>query len=168
MQIEKICETGPATCKTSKFSIEAHIGYCFYFKWGGCPNDLEHIKDPGEQEKYPTPNYELQGPEIQDPNAEYKYELWPFDIRRQMLTKKAKDRISQDQPITPITFTGSKLSATPQRKTTKIQALLQTPTQEEEDQTQEQQQQLQQLKHQQHKLKQQLYRLIQHTPNIKF
>nr|UGV38342.1 MAG: ORF1 [TTV-like mini virus] len=168
MQIEKICETGPATCKTSKFSIEAHIGYCFYFKWGGCPNDLEHIKDPGEQEKYPTPNYELQGPEIQDPNAEYKYELWPFDFRRQMLTKKAKDRISQDQPITPITFTGSKLSATPQRKTTKIQALLQTPTQEEEDQTQEQQQQLQQLKHQQHKLKQQLYRLIQHTPNIKF
>nr|UGV37793.1 MAG: ORF1 [TTV-like mini virus] len=161
-EIENICKTGPYVAKTSVNSIEAHADYTFYFKWGGCPNDLEHITDPSDQRHYPVPNQILQGPEIQDPNGDPKQELYCFDFRRCMLTKKAADRIKKDSTTTQFTFTGTKMQSSP----TKIQT--QDPSSEEEETETPPQLQLQQLKRQQHKLRQQLRLLLTHTPNVKF
>nr|UGV37362.1 MAG: ORF1 [TTV-like mini virus] len=165
LQIEKICKTGPLTPKTSKFSIEGHINYSFYFKWGGCPNDLENITDPGEQTKWPLPNNLVQGPEIQDPESPVEYELWPFDIRRQQITQRAADRIKKDKTTEKTSFSGTAMSAEPQIST-QTKALLQTPTQEEEKETSIEQ--LQQLRLQRQQLQLQLRQLISQTPSIKF
>ncbi len=132
-KIENICETGPGTAKTSATSIEAHIKYCFYFKWGGCPNELENITDPGEQPHFPVPNNELQGPEIQDPNTDYTKELWPWDIRREMLTKRAAERIKKDSKTETSFTTGSKLGATTATTTTTNK--IPTQIQETKDET---------------------------------
>nr|UGV36659.1 MAG: ORF1 [TTV-like mini virus] len=168
LSVEFICESGPGTVKTSTNSIEAHMRYCFYFKWGGCPNDLENIVDPGEQKHYPVPHTELQGPEIQDPTSDYRNEIWPWDVRHQTLTKRAAKRIKTDFTSEQSLFTDSSLQADPQRTETlqQISTFNETQTSEEEEETPELQ--LQQLKRTQRKLKLRIKRLIKQTPNIKF
>nr|UGV36377.1 MAG: ORF1 [TTV-like mini virus] len=161
-EIENICKTGPYVAKTSTNSIEAHAHYTFYFKWGGCPNDLEHITDPSDQRHYPVPSNFLQGPEIQDPNWDPKKELYSFDFRRDMLTDKAAKRIKKDSETTPFTFTGTKMQASPAK------AQAQDPSSEEEETETPPELQLQLLKRQQHKLRHKLRQLLIHTPNIKF
>nr|UGV37389.1 MAG: ORF1 [TTV-like mini virus] len=165
MSIENICKTGPGVPKTSKNSIEAHANYSFYFKWGGCPNDLEHITDPADQKHYPVPNNFLQGPTIQNPNADPTKELYCFDFRREMLTERAAKRIKKDEKSETFTFTGSKLQAEP--TTYKEDQETQETSTEEEEAT-PLQQQLQLLKKQQSKLKHKLKRLMFHTPTIKY
>nr|UGV37841.1 MAG: ORF1 [TTV-like mini virus] len=171
-QIENICETGPGTAKTSTQSIEAHCGYCFYFKWGGCPNELENITNPGAQTHYPVPNQELQGPEIQDPKWDPTKDIWPWDVRRQMLTKKGTKRITDYKEIEMPSFTGSKLSTTATSQTTlqKVPTQDLSSTEEEEETTSEQihQQQLDHLKRKQHKLRLQLKQIISQTVNLKY
>nr|UGV37386.1 MAG: ORF1 [TTV-like mini virus] len=169
LTIENICQTGPLVAKTSSQSIEAHMQYCFYFKWGGCPNDLENIIDPGKQKHYPVPNNILQGPEIQDPSSDYRHEIWPFDIRHQTLTKRGAKRIKQDFTTEIFSSTDSALqSGTAFETTKKAPTLLQTSSEEETEETQEQEQQLQYLRRKQHKLKRQLRQLISQTQNIKY
>lgn len=166
--IENICETGPGTCKTSNFSIEAHCKYSFYFKWGGCPNELQHITDPADQKHYPVPNNLLQGPEIQDPKTTPTKELYDFDWRRQMLTERAAKRIKKDSSHEKSSFTDpsrSKMQTETQTEQ-KIPTFHQTSSEEEEETDMEQQ--LLQLKLKQHRLKLKLRRLITHTPNIKY
>nr|UGV37981.1 MAG: ORF1 [TTV-like mini virus] len=169
LSIENICSTGPGVARTSATSIEAHAKYCFYFKWGGCPNDLENIIDPGDQKHYPVPNNELQGPEIQDPKSDYKHEIWPFDVRHQMLTKRAAKRIRQDSDSEKTFFTDTKLQSEP--TTTALLSQISTPEQtstEEEEETTPNQQQLQHLKRTQYKLKRRIKSLILQTPRIKY
>nr|UGV36919.1 MAG: ORF1 [TTV-like mini virus] len=171
LSIENICESGPGVAKTTTNSIEAHCRYCFYFKWGGCPNDLENIIDPSKQPHYPVPNQELQGPEIQDPESDARNEIWPFDVRHQMLTTKGAKRIKTDFKSTKYSFTDSKLQASPttQERLSKIPTQDQTSTSEEEEETPEQQQQqLQLLKRTKYKLKRRIQQLMSQTPNIKF
>nr|UGV38727.1 MAG: ORF1 [TTV-like mini virus] len=148
-QIENICQTGPGTVKTFADSIEAHMGYCFYFKWGGCPNDLENITDPADQPHFPIPNNELEGPEIQDPNYNYTTDIWPWDIRRQIITKRAAERIKKATETEMSTFTGTKMGATAAIETThKIPPpQVYTETQKEEEKTPEQQQLLNLKRH---------------------
>nr|UGV36069.1 MAG: ORF1 [TTV-like mini virus] len=167
MSIENICKTGPGVAKTTTQSIEAHMYYRFYFKWGGCPNDLEQITDPGEQKHYPVPNKELQGPEIQDPNTDPKQELYEFDFRRDIITSKAAKRIKKDSKYEKLSSTDSamQLEPTTTRTLQKIPTQIPSSTEEEEEETQIQ---LQQLKHKQRKLRKQLQQLIRQTPNIKF
>nr|UGV36796.1 MAG: ORF1 [TTV-like mini virus] len=167
--IENICETGPGTAKTSTQSIEAHAKYCFYFKWGGCPNELENITDPGKQTHWPVPNNELQGPEIQDPDYDYTTDIWPFDIRRHTITKRATERIKKDRPLKIPSFTGSKLSATTTAQETinQIPTFSETPAQEEEKETSEQQQLLQ-LRTTQQQLRQQLKKILSQTVKLKY
>nr|UGV36907.1 MAG: ORF1 [TTV-like mini virus] len=162
-QIETICETGPFTAKTYNNSIEAHCEYRFYLKWGGCTTDVQHITDPGEQEHFPVPNYQLQGPEIQDPEQDPKNEIWNFDIRRHMLTARAAKRIKTDFSTPKITLTGSALSADIKQAPSSPQ---ETPTPEEEETTP--QQQLQLLRDHQRKLRKQLRKLLKTTPHFKY
>nr|UGV37812.1 MAG: ORF1 [TTV-like mini virus] len=166
--IENICETGPGTCKTFDKSIEAHCKYSFYFKWGGCPNELQHITDPADQRHYPVPNNQLQGPQIQDPKTTPTKELYDFDWRREMLTERAAKRIKKDSKHEKFFITDSgtsKLSSETQAHQ-KIPTFNETSSEEEEET--EMEQQLLQLKHKQHKLKNKLRQLISHTPNIKY
>ncbi len=164
-QIENICETGPYTAKTTTNSIEAHCYYRFYFKWGGCTTNIQNITDPGDLPHYTVPNNFIQGPQIQDPSEDPKNEIWDFDIRRHFITDSAATRIKTDYKPAKIAFTGSTLSAEPTTNET-LQALNQTPTQEEEETTPEQQLQL--LRDHRHQLRQQLRQLLKQTPSLKY
>lgn len=53
--IEDLLMCGPGVCKL-KQNIHAHLGYSFYFKWGGNPTTMENIYDPSTQPNYPLPN----------------------------------------------------------------------------------------------------------------
>nr|UGV37785.1 MAG: ORF1 [TTV-like mini virus] len=169
-EIENICQTAPGTAKTSNQSIEAHCLYSFYFKWGGCPNELENITDPGKQIHFPVPNKELQGPEIEDPNIHYTEQIWPFDIRRETITKRASERIKKGKITEMPSFTGSKLSATTTTIETNqiLPTQVQTETSEEKKETSEQQQQLQHLKLLNHQLRQRLTQILSQTANLKY
>ncbi len=163
MQIETICETGPFTAKTYNSSIEAHCEYRFYLKWGGCTTDVQHITDPGEQEHFPVPNNQLQGPEIEDPQQDPKNQVWSFDIRRHMLTKAAAKRITKDYSSPTIPFTGSTMSAEAKQSPPSPQ---ETETPEETETSPEQQLQL--LRDHQRQLRKQLRKLLKTTPHFKY
>nr|UGV38322.1 MAG: ORF1 [TTV-like mini virus] len=167
-QLENICETGPGTAKTTTNSIEAHMLYSFYFKWGGCPNELENITDPGKQIHYPVPNIELQGPEIENPETDPKTQIWPWDVRRHMLTKKGAKRITETKELKVPSLTGSKLSAT--TSTIETQQQISTWKEETQKETQETSQQLQllNLQHNNNKLRQRLTTLLSQTANLKY
>nr|UGV34768.1 MAG: ORF1 [TTV-like mini virus] len=168
LAIEYICESGPGTVKTSTNSIEAHMNYCFYFKWGGCPNDLENIIDPGEQKHYPVPHTKLQGPEIQDPTTDPRNEIWPFDVRHQTLTKRGAKRIKTDFTSETSLFTATSLQSEP-KPTETIQKIPQWETETtSEEETETQEQQLQHLQRTKRKLQLRIKRLIKQTPNIKY
>nr|UGV35362.1 MAG: ORF1 [TTV-like mini virus]UGV36744.1 MAG: ORF1 [TTV-like mini virus]UGV37081.1 MAG: ORF1 [TTV-like mini virus]UGV37169.1 MAG: ORF1 [TTV-like mini virus]UGV37522.1 MAG: ORF1 [TTV-like mini virus] len=167
IEIDNICKTGPGTIKTSKFSIESHLKYSFYFKWGGCPNDLENIEDPAKQDKYTTPNNQLQTIEIQDPMSDPKQQIWPSDIRRHMLTKRAAKRIMSVSTPEKITVTGSKLQASPSKSQTTWETTSQETSPQKETET-DPQQQLKRIKLHNKHLKQQLRQLISQCPNIKY
>nr|UGV36925.1 MAG: ORF1 [TTV-like mini virus] len=167
-QIENICQTGPGTVKTSTQSIEAHIRYCFYFKWGGCPNEIEKITDPADQPHFPVPNNVLQGPEIQDPTWDSRNDIWPWDMRRGILTTKATDRIKKAKDIKIPSLTGSKMGAQTTIQTTIIPpSQLQTQTSEETQETSEQQQ-LQHLRTTNNNLRQRLTQILLQTANLKY
>nr|UGV37392.1 MAG: ORF1 [TTV-like mini virus] len=100
--INNILMSGPATPKTQSKSIEAHVGYNFRFKWGGCPAPMQDIYDPCSQTKYPIPNTLIQGPEITHPETSKFTEIYDFDERRQTLTKKAAKRLAESH-CTPLT-----------------------------------------------------------------
>lgn len=169
ISIDNICKSGPGTVKTSTLSVECHCNYCFYFKWGGCPNDLQNIQDPAEQTKYPIPNNQLQEIEIDDPKTDPKTCVWPFDLRRGIITKKCSSRIRKDSETDSITFTDSKLQATP--CLTESHQILQTQdtsSTEEEEKTTTNEQLLLRLRKQRRKLQQQLQQLMYQTPTIKY
>lgn len=105
-----ISVTGPYAPKINfTKSIETHLLYKLFFKWGGCPAPMEQIADPANQEKFPTPNNLLQTLEIQDPETPKEYTLWEWDERRDMLTGKATKRIKlYQEPTNYFTEFGAK------------------------------------------------------------
>nr|UGV36468.1 MAG: ORF1 [TTV-like mini virus] len=94
--IEGLLQTGPAVCKSEQQkSIQAHMKYNFFFKWGGNPSNMEKIFDPTAQPAYPIPNL-LQGHnEIISPATNISNFIYDWDTRRDMLTKAAENRIKQ-------------------------------------------------------------------------
>lgn len=102
--INNICLSGPGTVKLPpQVSCEAHVKYKFRFKLGGQPAPMSILTKPDEQPKYPIPNNLLQTPSLQSPTMPFTQLLWNFDERRQQITKKATERITEYQP-TETTF----------------------------------------------------------------
>lgn len=162
--IDDICKSGPGTIKTSTNSIEAHCSYSFYFKWGGCPKQLENIEDPCNQPKYPIPSNQLQTVEIQDPISSPTKELYQFDFRRHLITASAAERIKKDSKPTTSLFTdATKWSANPHQSETEEED--ETPTQETETETL--QQLLLQQQRDQRRLQRNILKLLKTTPQLK-
>lgn len=103
--LNEICTAGPGTIKLQKdASAEAHFGYNFHFKLGGCPAAMETICDPIKQPKYPVPNNQLQTPSLQSPETPLQTYLYTFDERRGILTEPAAKRIRKDYETEKIVF----------------------------------------------------------------
>jgi hypothetical protein len=162
--IDDICKSGPGTIKTSTNSIEAHCAYSFYFKWGGCPKQLENIEDPCNQPKYPIPSNQLQTVEIQDPISSPTKELYQFDFRRHLITASAAERIKKDsKPSTSLFTDATKWSANPHHSETEEED--EAPTQETETETLKQL--LLQQQRDQRRLQRNILKLMKTTPQLK-
>nr|UGV38323.1 MAG: ORF1 [TTV-like mini virus] len=98
--INNICAAGPGTIKLpSNTSAEGHIGFSFYFKIGGCAQDIKEIEDPEQQPDIPTPNNILTPTSLQSPKTSLENFIYSFDWRRGYLTDKAIQRIKQSEAI---------------------------------------------------------------------
>nr|UGV38801.1 MAG: ORF1 [TTV-like mini virus] len=148
-------QSGPFTPKINRSElIQADMNYKFYFKWGGCPAPMENIVSPCDQEKYPVPNNQQQGFEIQDPSTEKEYFLYEWDQRRDQITKTCAKRIKKDSKSD---FSITELPAFDVPIQTSQAESEKEETSEEEDSPL--QQQLYQLRQQQKLLRKQLLRL---------
>nr|UGV42369.1 MAG: ORF1 [TTV-like mini virus] len=158
--IDKVCMAGPGTCK-SKLSIQAKMDYNFFFKWGGSSTTMETIADPSKQPSYPTPNNIDARLQIENPALNPETMLFPWDIRRDICTKKSIERLTnypkfdETSPFLTESWTNPK---PPEKPTEIIQALLEAQTTEKEKETKLQL--LQQLRDKQQLLNQQLQQLI--------
>lgn len=166
VSINDICKSGPGTPKMdSKKTVEAKCEYTFYFKVGGNPAQIEKIKDPTEQGKWPIPTANNLFPpnSLQSPTSPVEYFLYNFDQRGHELTKSAFERITKDWELTKCSFTdGNLLSKSCADSPPTLQAL-----QEEDHQTQTQEEteaslfeQLVQQRHKQRVLKQRIFQLM--------
>nr|UGV37214.1 MAG: ORF1 [TTV-like mini virus] len=148
-------ESGPFSPKINRSqSIQANMKYCFYFKWGGCPTQMEDIISPCNQDKFPIPRKGQPGYEIQDPKTSKTHFLYEWDEKDGVITKKCAKRLKTHAKITSLS-TGA---------TTAVPLKTQTPesseTETEEENEEEVQQQLLQLRHQHNQLQQQFNKLI--------
>nr|UGV42429.1 MAG: ORF1 [TTV-like mini virus] len=173
MSLEEICMSGPGTSKPKTKSIQAHVKYTCFFKWGGCPANMETATNPATQPTYPLPDHFQKAYEIQDPGTHPEKYLYDFDEQKGLLKKTATDRITKDSKFEKLVLTDGtshiRSKFNPPAKTTQttykeiLQTLLETPPEKEEEQTL--QQQLNQQREQQQLLKQRLYQLM--SLNIK-
>nr|UGV39601.1 MAG: ORF1 [TTV-like mini virus] len=148
--INLICQCGPGTPKLNgRNSVEAKIDYTFYFKFGGSPPTMSTVDDPADQPTYPIPNNISEGLKIQSPAMPIQSFLYHFDTKRDIITKKAADRIKKDWPTKPTMFTDGTSAFTTE--------IHQTQTENEEKETEET---LLQLLEQQHQQQQQLKQRI--------
>nr|UGV37135.1 MAG: ORF1 [TTV-like mini virus] len=152
--IENLLQTGPAVCKNEQQkSVQAHMKYHFYFKWGGNPSSMEKIYDPTAQPTYPIPNT-IKGPdEIDDPTTSITEYLYSWDTRRDFLTKQAEKRIKQSSSPEISLFTDG-IQFGDQKESTQT-------TQEKEAQKEKEKELLQQL-HLIEQFNQQLRHRFQH------
>nr|UGV37326.1 MAG: ORF1 [TTV-like mini virus] len=155
--VSLFAESGPFSPKINRSQcIQANMQYIFYFKWGGCPANMDSIVPPCNQEKFPIPNQGLPGPEVQDPKTSKLHYLYAFDERHEQLTKKCVQRLKQNSD-SELYFTGA-CNLCPPLKTTQTE---EDETQTEEETETQMQNQLLQLQWEQHQLKQQLNRIKQ-------
>nr|UGV36661.1 MAG: ORF1 [TTV-like mini virus] len=150
---------GPGVARPpSDNAVQAKMTYQFYFKWGGCPRQLEKVYDPSQQIKWATPNQRLQGLQIKDPKTSPETYFYPWDTRYDYITKKGLERVKKytetDETLLSIQ-TGCKSS--PETLETLKEAEDQTSDSEEEKASL--QQQLRHLRHRQQQLKQLLLTL---------
>nr|UGV35231.1 MAG: ORF1 [TTV-like mini virus] len=158
--ISKLTATGPATVKLpDNISTEAHMGYTFYFKLGGCPPPMDEVCDPGKQPDFPTPSNIIPTTLLQDPETPIQYYLSSFDERRGLLTETAAKRLKTDWLTTESLFKTSGKSSLdfpgPQTETFSDE---ETPTEEKDPQTL--QLQLQYQRRKQRKLQQRILELM--------
>nr|UGV39253.1 MAG: ORF1 [TTV-like mini virus] len=145
-----LAESGPFSPKiNTSETIQANMGYSFFFKWGGCPGNMEEIISPCQQERFPIPNNEQPGFTIQDPKTPKTHYLYKWDEKDGILTKKASKRLKTDSDHEFSISDGTKLLPPVQTHETS-----EDETSETEESETPLQQQLQQLRHQ--------YRQIQH------
>uniref|UniRef100_A0AAU7SSP2 Capsid protein n=1 Tax=Betatorquevirus 009A TaxID=3163410 RepID=A0AAU7SSP2_9VIRU len=152
--IDEICASGPGAPKINHSrSIQAKMLYQFYFKWGGCPAPMQEIKDPCQQGKFPIPNKEQYGLEIEDPKVSKYSHLYYFDEKQEQLTKRAAKRLKSTTIFDESFTDGNKLNPPPKTLSEESEK---SETEEETHQTPEQLQQLKLLrslrKHIRHRL----------------
>nr|UGV38947.1 MAG: ORF1 [TTV-like mini virus] len=134
--IENLLMTGPAVARPAEGeSIQAHLQYQFFFKWGGNPSTLETIYDPNIQPVTPDPSFGLQNHEIISPTTSIENFIYNWDTRRDLLTQAATDRITKIPTNFQYVFTDGTTTSTdlqiPQQKETQA-----TTTQEEKEEDQ--------------------------------
>nr|UGV34454.1 MAG: ORF1 [TTV-like mini virus] len=111
--IENLLMSGPSVYKgTEVDNIQAHLQYDFSLKWGGNPAYIETIADPAQQPIYPSPIGNLLSNEINNPESSIFSELYNFDVRREMLTNKAIERLTKDSPSNIPMFTDGTIHST--------------------------------------------------------
>lgn len=160
LTIDKICMTGPGTCKSTQ-NIQAHMLYNFFFKWGGSSTTMETIADPSKQPAYPIPNNISQPIQIENPATNPETLCYPWDIRRDMCTKKFIKRLTDYEPIDETLLFSTESWTNPKaQETTKdiLQTLIETQTEKEEKENKIRI--LNQLRSKQQQLNQQLQQLI--------
>nr|UGV38202.1 MAG: ORF1 [TTV-like mini virus] len=154
--LTNLCKSGPGTPKLgTKKTVEAKCQYTFYFKVGGNPAQMEHIKNPADQGKWPIPttNNIFQTPSLQSPTQPIEYFLYNFDQKRHELTTTAIQRITKNWELTKALLTDgttSKCDTDPQQALQTLQDLQNQETETEEKETSlfEQLRQQQQLQRQ--------------------
>nr|UGV34486.1 MAG: ORF1 [TTV-like mini virus] len=158
-----ICLSGPGTPHIEPgVTTEAKIQYKFFFKWGGEIPEPDTTENPSDKPYYPIPNNILSTTSLQNPTQAPEYYLYSFDTRKDMLTKKAAQRLKKDWGTEKTTF-----SITEPRfsETTQIQTPQEETTSEEEEE-EDLYHQLQLQRHKQHKLKQRIRLILQQIQNI--
>lgn len=104
--IEQLLMSGPAVVKAPEVkNIQAHLHYDFSLKWGGNPAFLESVQDPAQQPIYPNPFGNLLSNEVTNPDTSIYTQLYNFDVRRNILTSKAIERLTKDSKTDPTLFT---------------------------------------------------------------
>ncbi len=166
VSINTLATSGPATPKPPyKTSFEAHCRYKIRFKWGGCPSTIEKIYDPCNQQIYPLPDPQLQTLQIENPETPIEAGLYDFDVRRDIITKKAADRITkyketktdiQTFETGPRSLSSNLATKTPQT----LQEELQTDTSDSEEEKAPIQLQLRHQRRKQRQLKQRILQLL--------
>nr|UGV37363.1 MAG: ORF1 [TTV-like mini virus] len=148
-------QSGPGAPKINRSQcVQAKMLYSFKLKWGGCPAPMEIIDNPCDQDKFPVPNKEQQGPSIESPTTPKEYYLYDWDQRAGLITKKCAKRIKKDSDVGKSFTGGSTLDLQVQAQTSED-----SETETEEEAQTPLQQQLQQLRYRQRQLKLQLYKL---------
>lgn len=95
-KVNEIGSSGPGTIKLpANVSCEGHIKFRFYFKLGGCAQEQKNIENPEDQPVFPTPGNLLRSTSLQNPATPMQNFLYSFDWRRDLLTQKAKERITK-------------------------------------------------------------------------
>lgn len=121
LTINSICLSGPA-CPRPPWDhyLQAQCKYTMYFKWGGCPKDLQKAYNPCSQSIWPTPDNKYGRSEVQNPNIFPQTELYSWDWEKDYVTESAIARIQRYTEIDPTLFsiTGSKNNPPALQKTT--------------------------------------------------
>nr|UYM03212.1 MAG: ORF1 [Anelloviridae sp.] len=157
--INNILMTGPGVIKAEGTqSIQAFLKYYSFFKWGGEPAAMENIADPNSQPISPTPNNFAFINEITNPETNIENLLYKWDIRRDTITPKGLQRITESPTNDFSMFSDGRTTSTdlPQKTTPQTQTTEKT----QEETLLLNLQQLQQLNSQ---LQQQFQRLRQLT-----
>nr|UGV33979.1 MAG: ORF1 [TTV-like mini virus] len=164
--IEDLLMCGPAVPRNHG-QIQAHAHYSFFFKWGGQPNYTEKIADPCSKQDWALPNNILEESEISNPNNDPTKEIYNFDIRRNLLTQAATERLKQDSEIECSLFTdGEQTSTTVPLQTQYKKKKKKTQTKEESLQTL--QLHINQLRQHRQLLRQRYNRLTKQLLNTKY
>nr|UGV34721.1 MAG: ORF1 [TTV-like mini virus] len=158
--INELLRTGPGVARLNgKKTVEAKCEYTVYFKFGGTPPPMVHVRDPTDQPTFPIPNQFLETTSLQDPTTPAELYLYNFDQRRHFLTEPATKRIKKDWKTKQTVFTDGTTTPGPP-------AIHQTP-QTSEDETSDSEkeeatlfQQLLKQRKRQHRLKQRIKQLL--------
>lgn len=158
--IEEICVSGPGTAKPLTKNIEAHMQYTAFFKWGGCPANMETAINPSTQPTYPLPDNIYKAYEIKDPTTAPEYYLYEWDEKSGLLTTPASKRITEYKKTKTSLFsdgTTNKFNPPIKQTTTTgeeiLQTLIQTPSTKEKIKTLQHQLNIQQQQQQLYKLR---------------
>nr|UGV38125.1 MAG: ORF1 [TTV-like mini virus] len=111
--IEEILMSGPGVARPpNNQSIQAHLKYQFFFKWGGNPATMEAVFDPNSQPVGPDPNNQLLQNEIISPTTSIENFIYNWETRRDTLTQAATTRIIQIPPNEQSLFTDGATTST--------------------------------------------------------
>nr|UGV33903.1 MAG: ORF1 [TTV-like mini virus]UGV34492.1 MAG: ORF1 [TTV-like mini virus] len=151
--IEDICQSGPGCARPPyKHYMQAFCKYKFYFKWGGCPKELQKAYNPCLQPKWTTPDNINGRLEISNPNTNPKHEIYDWDWDSDYITEDCIQRIKDDTEINPTIVSISANKAT---------TISQKVPQEDQSHTKEKEKRLLQQLYQLQQQRLQLQQLLQ-------